>query len=60
MLHGIGDTHYVDCYTKWEIICGEDKDKILYGRYVMNYTENFKYVTCEKCRKAKEERDVLK
>jgi hypothetical protein len=59
LLHGIGDTHFADYKTDWNLICGEDKDKILHGRYCMNYTENFKYVTCAKCRKLKEERDSL-
>lgn len=54
----LGKTHFASNNTGWEIICGEDKDKILFDRYKVDYTENFKYVTCKKCIKIKEESSV--
>ena len=52
----IGKTHFANNNTNWNIVCGQDKNEILFGRYNVSYTENFKYVTCEKCRKIQEEK----
>lgn len=59
-MNEIGNAHYVDYYTNWKPICGADKNKILFDKYKVRTTENFKYVTCEECIKAKEKRDKLK
>ena len=49
----VGKVHFASNETDWKIICGQDKNEILFGRYKVAYTENFKYVTCEKCIKLK-------
>ena len=45
----LGDTHFADNSTDWNIVCGQDKNEIFHERYKVSYTENFKYVTCKKC-----------
>ncbi len=49
LLPSIGPTHYTHYNLDWKISCGQDKNEILFERYQVSSTENWKYVTCEKC-----------
>ena len=49
-MKSIGETHFANLSTNWRIVCGQNTKEIFFERYSVSYTENFKYVTCEKCR----------